>query len=445
MAFRNRKEAGRHLADALRSFASEQPIVLALPRGGVPVAFEVARELRAPLDVLVVRKLGVPGLPELAMGALAEGGAIYLDAARMRRLKIRPDDLEEIAEREDAELARRAARFRGGRPLPRVAGRTVILVDDGIATGATARAGIRAIRQRDAARVVVATPVIAARTAELLNAEVDDLVYLQAPPEFAAVGDWYDDFKQTTDAEVVALLEAARAREYAVPSWVPERGGPQEVNIPLTRHALAGTLDVPAEPRGVIVFAHGSGSGRASPRNQQVARALREAGFATLLVDLLTEAEQREDERTHRLRFDIPFLAQRLLVATQWAALHPAITGLRVGYFGASTGAAAALAAAALAPHVISAVVSRGGRPDLAGPEHLAEVRAAVLLIVGAEDRTTRRLNEQALSLLQNAELVEVPGATHLFEEPGALEVVGQLAAQWFDRTLVDGEHAAAV
>jgi putative phosphoribosyl transferase len=200
---------------------------------------------------------------------------------------------------------------------------------------------------------------------------------------------------------------------------------------------LAGELDVPPSARGIVLFAHGSGSSRFSPRNQYVARALRTAGLATLLMDLLTREEEVVDERTRALRFDIPLLAKRLVGATDWLTHHAATRDLFIGYFGASTGAAAALAAAAERPHVVGAIVSRGGRPDLAGAA-LARVRAPTLLIVGGRDETVLALNRAALEELrvQEKELVIVPGATHLFQEPGALEQVAALAAEWFRRFL---------
>ncbi|WP_406635267.1 dienelactone hydrolase family protein [Amycolatopsis sp. WGS_07] len=200
-----------------------------------------------------------------------------------------------------------------------------------------------------------------------------------------------------------------------------------------------GDLTVPADAVGVVVFAHGSGSSRHSPRNQAVARALQDHRFATLLFDLLTPEEDRDDQ----LRFDIDLLRDRLLRALDGLGRHPSVTGLPVGLFGASTGAAAALSAAAARPDVVRAVVSRGGRPDLA-ENALAEVRCPVLLIVGGHDDTVRRLNKAAASQLPgDRDLVVVPGAGHLFEEPGALEQVADAAAGWFGRHLPDsGEHA---
>jgi dienelactone hydrolase len=200
--------------------------------------------------------------------------------------------------------------------------------------------------------------------------------------------------------------------------------------------ALQGILTVPEQTQAVVVFAHGSGSGRHSPRNRQVAGVLNEVGLATLLIDLLSEDEERIDRITGELRFDIGLLAQRLLAATDWLSGDDEVRSLRVGYFGASTGAAAALIAAAERPET-GAVVSRGGRPDLAG-DALRRVRAPTLLIVGGADLQVLALNEQALDELAVAEkaLEVVPGATHLFEEPGALEEVAGLARSWFDRNL---------
>jgi dienelactone hydrolase len=209
------------------------------------------------------------------------------------------------------------------------------------------------------------------------------------------------------------------------------------VRVPAGAVALEGDLCVPTAAHGVVLFAHGSGSSRHSPRNRYVARALNEAGLATLLVDLLTAEEEAIDLRTAHLRFDIGLLARRLVDATDWLAQQPATRGFAIGYFGASTGGGAALVAAAERPGAVGAVVSRGGRPDLAGPA-LSRVRAPTLLIVGGNDVPVIEMNRAALEQLGAEKRLEiVPGATHLFEEPGALERVAQLASDWLRRYLL--------
>jgi dienelactone hydrolase len=203
---------------------------------------------------------------------------------------------------------------------------------------------------------------------------------------------------------------------------------------------LDGDLGVPPDARGVVMFAHGSGSSRHSSRNRAVAAALREGGLGTLLIDLLTPEEEAVDLRTRQLRFDIGMLAQRLVGATDWLNAQPATRRLRVGCFGASTGGGAALVAAAERPEAIGAIVSRGGRPDLAGPA-LPRVVAPTLLIVGGADDVVLDLNRQAMArMLAPVELEVIPGATHLFEEPGALEQVARLARAWFLRHLASVE-----
>jgi pimeloyl-ACP methyl ester carboxylesterase len=212
--------------------------------------------------------------------------------------------------------------------------------------------------------------------------------------------------------------------------------GVTSVVIPVGDALLEGDLVLVERTPGIVLFAHGSGSGRHSPRNRQVAEALNAAGISTLLLDLLTPAEEEIDRHTAQHRFDIDLLARRLIGAVDWLR-RGAAKPENVGLFGASTGAAAALVAAAARPEDVSAVVSRGGRPDLAGPA-LPQVRAPTLLIVGGADEVVLKLNRQALELIGAAEkrLVVVPGATHLFEEPGALEQVATLAADWFSRYL---------
>ena len=211
----------------------------------------------------------------------------------------------------------------------------------------------------------------------------------------------------------------------------------QLVQVPAGSVTLEGNLTLPEESRAIVLFAHGSGSSRYSPRNRYVARVLNEAKLATLLIDLLTLHEEVVDARTAQLRFDIDLLAERLVDATDWLTQFPDTKHLRIGYFGASTGAAAALAAAAVRPDAVRAIVSRGGRPDLAGAA-LTRVQAPTLLIVGEHDDQVVQLNRQALAQLRcEKQLMIVPGATHLFEEPGALDAVARLACDWFERHLV--------
>src|SRR5215216_3879004 len=211
----------------------------------------------------------------------------------------------------------------------------------------------------------------------------------------------------------------------------------REVRIPAGSANLGGELSIPPDAAGMVLFAHGSGSSRHSPRNQYVARVIREAGVGTLLFDLLTREEETVDIRTRHLRFDIQLLARRLMEATNWIKRENDTWHLRVGYFGSSTGGGAALVAAAEIGEEIGAVVSRGGRPDLAGPEALQRVKSPTLLIVGGRDGPVIKMNEEAYAWLRcEKELKIVPEATHLFEEPGTLEEVARLAARWFQTYL---------
>jgi len=209
--FRDRREGGERLAERLRAYANRSDvIVLALPRGGVPVGFEVAEGLRAPLDVFVVRKLGVPGQEELAMGALASGGVRVLDEELIHMAAVSAGDIERATVAATEELSRQEARYRGERRFPDTRGKTVILVDDGLATGSTMRAAVQAIRTQDPATIVVAVPVGAPETCNALRSIADDVVCIETPEPFRAVGLWYDDFSQTTDEEVHELLDRAR-------------------------------------------------------------------------------------------------------------------------------------------------------------------------------------------------------------------------------------------
>jgi putative phosphoribosyl transferase len=448
----DRIDAGWRLGERLRYLDGQDVVVLGLPRGGVPVAAGVAHALQAPLDVIIVRKLGVPHQPEFAMGALGEGGVRIINDEVLAMAGVTPQELAAIEERERAELERRGRRFRAGRPPVPVAGRTVVVVDDGIATGSTARAACRVARAHGAGRIILAVPVGHSDAIASLRPDADEVICLTEPRSLMAIGEWYEDFSQTSDQEVINILsDAAAAREAAGqagqagpgsagpaagagagPSAAAARGAAtagrggtdQEIVLHAGTAELAGHLTVPAQAVGLVLFVHGSGSSRHSPRNRLVAGALNGAGLGTLLFDLLTPAEELDRGNV----FDIELLAGRLLeVARQLDR-----PGTRVCYFGASTGAAAALWAAAEPGCEIAAVVSRGGRPDLAGPR-LPLVRAPTLLIVGGADELVLDLNARAQQQLRcENRLAVIPGATHLFEEPGALPAAAELASDWF-------------
>jgi putative phosphoribosyl transferase len=353
------------------------------------------------------------------MGAIGEDGVRVVDDDLVRRVGVPADQLAWVEAREREELARRVWRFRGGRNRIVLAGREVVVVDDGIATGASARTACQVARVAGARRVVLAAPVAPQGWTRWFADVADECVCVATPVPFWDVGRFYADFGQTTDAEVLACLDPRQAYD-------------EEVDVPVEGVVLLGQLTVPADARGVVLFAHAHahahGSSWLSPRNQYMAQTLSAAGLATLLFDLLTPREA--GDRTNV--FDIELLGARLAGATAWLRARPGFTGRPLGYLGASTGAAAALVAAAERSDV-GAVVSLGGRPDLAAAV-LGRVWAPTLFIVGGKDTTVLPLNARALSRLPRGpnRLAVVPGATHLFEEPGTLPAAAGLARDWF-------------
>jgi putative phosphoribosyl transferase len=345
----------------------------------------------------------------------------------VRQARLTRQAIASVEAREQARLDRRLAQLRGGRPPVPLAGRTVVVVDDGIATGSTARAACLVARARGARRVIVAVPVGAAQAAVSLRHDADEVVCLHTPASFVAIGDWYHDFSQVADAEVVDLLDKAEA----CPEPREAAPDPAEVAVDAGGVRLPGSLVIPSVADGLVVFVHGSGSSRHSPRNQFVAAGLNRVGLGTLLVDLLTP----DEELSRANVFNVALLAARLAAITRWLRDQPGTAAVPLGYFGASTGTAAALAAVTATPRLpVTAIVSRGGRPDLVGGR-LALVRTPTLLIVGGADTVVLDLNQRARAQLKcESRLAVVPGATHLFPEPGALSQLTDLAAGWFGR-----------
>ncbi|MFP4074829.1 MAG: phosphoribosyltransferase family protein, partial [Actinomycetota bacterium] len=318
--FTDRLEAGRRLAGHLRHLEGrDDVVVLGLPRGGVPVAYQVATALGVPMDVIVVRKLGVPYQPELAMGAIGEGGVRILDDRIVAAAGVSEQELEAVERRERAELERRAELFRDGREMISLEDRVAVIVDDGIATGSTIRVAARVARALGAARVIVAAPVAPHDAAERLSGDADEVVLVETPHAFYAIGQFYRDFAQTTDEEVTQFLERV-GEESAVASAHEDPPRPngvdvdEEVDVVAGNVVLEGHLKIPVDTVGTVIFVHGSGSSRHSPRNRHVARVLNEAGLGTLLFDLLT----RDEELDRANVFDIQLLAGRLVEVTEW-------------------------------------------------------------------------------------------------------------------------------
>jgi putative phosphoribosyl transferase len=469
--FLDRVDAGRRLARQLERFRGTNSVVLGLPRGGVPVAFEVASALSLPLDVIVVRKLGLPFQPEVAMGALGEGGARIIDRPLVAYAGVTSTELQAVQLHERTELDSRVRLLRHGGERRDLHGLTAIIVDDGIATGATARVACTVARDLGAECVVLAAPVAPLEALDEI-VEADAIEIVSTPPSFLAVGNHYRDFTATTDEEVQALLGLSGPANLDLPEIpLPDADPPglqheelelpvipppdidllgarfpgtmppsaelpdmdAEVSVPVPGAIIEGHLHVPDRASAVVVFAHGSGSGRYSARNRFVASVLYHAGLGTLLLDLLTPEEEHD---RHNL-FDMALQAERLLATMDWLARRSDTAHCRMGLFGASTGAGAALVAAADAGDRVAAVVSRGGRPDLAGLR-LRDVTAPTLLIVGGADELVLKLNQHARAELRCPnDLVVIGGATHLFEEPGTLGEVALRARDWFVRYLL--------
>ncbi|MDD2875939.1 MAG: erythromycin esterase family protein [Acidiphilium sp.] len=424
LIFADRTDAGHRLAARLVLMKLVDPVVYVLPRGGVPVGLEIARALRAPLDVVLVRKIGAPGIPELALGAVVDGenAQVIVNETVAQETGAGAAYLDRTLRSELQEIERRRALYLAGHPRVDPAGRVAVVVDDGLATGATAKAAVQALRRQGAARIILAIPVAPAEIVAELREVADEVVCLHPARDFPGVGGFYADFHQLTDDETIRLLRAAWGADPIGPAAVSHR------EITVLPHGLPGILDCPPHPRGIVLFAHGSFSSRLSPRNQAVADDLNALGFATLLLDLLTEAETRD----RRNVFDVNLLAGRLQQAVHWIDADAEVGGLNLGLFGASTGAAAAIIAAVELGDRVGAVVSRGGRADLAG-QALAELRAPTLLIVGGADHDVIALNRQAQAQMHGETALEiVPGAGHLFEEPGTLEAVTKQAGAWF-------------
>jgi len=449
---RDREHGGRLLARALGYVRAEAPIVLGVARGGVPVALEVARALDAPLDLMTVQKVGAAEFPEYTIAAVAEDGAVYVRREALREVGMTDADVVQLTEGAAVEIVRRVRAYRGDAHLPDLAGRTVVVVDDGVATGATACAAARAVRRRGAARVVFGAPVIAAAAAPVLRYEFDEVVALDWPRPFVAIGIWYELFERVSDEAVVECIrlggEHLPKRE-ADRIWDGEasRGVAGEHPATLPREVLAipcqgaspGFLDadlvVPIGAKGIVVFS--TGSTRESPRYRLISRALHHVGLATLRCDLLTLTERRAT----RLPVDPNVLTSRIATAIRWISAYPPARGMHRGLYGAGAGAEAALVAVARDQELIEAVVVRAGQLDAVPALTLASILAPVLLVVGSRDESVLSANRAALAHLATADLAVVPGATDLFGEPGALEAVARLAADWFKRWL---ERAAA-
>jgi putative phosphoribosyl transferase len=424
--FADRRDAGRRLAALLANARYENPIVVGIAPDGVPVAAEVARALESPLDLLVVQKVGAPENPEHGIGALAEDESCVIDEEAVERLALGAAGVQDAIARARRRFDERLAHDRASGSRLSVAGRSVLLVDDGLVSPHSAQAAARSLRSRGAARVLLAVPVAARESVQLLRAWVDDVVCAETPEEVLATSLWYRDFSPTSDEEVRALLGAhtgAAAREVAI-----------EVSPGVVLH---GDLTVPwgAYARGVVVFAIGSGRSRLDPRNRRLARDLNETAIATLRLDLLTPREAIR--RTGAS--DVELLALRLVASTRWLRRQPETAGIALGYFGEGTGSAAALLAAAEMGAGVCAIVSSGGRPDLI-EGRLGEVVAPVLLIVGGADTKVLGLNRVALGRLRCAsELAVIPGASRTFEQTDALDEVARLTADWFTRHLGEG------
>ena len=457
--FRDRSDAGRLLARSLTHYASERGVVvIGLTRGGVPVAREVAAALGATFGVMAARRIGVPGMEEIALGAIAEGSPHFVANAVLQFIGVPQELIERLTAAQRTELERQASLYRSAQAFPDLRDRTVVLIDDGLATGATLRAAVRSVRRAQPKRVVAAVPVASRWGAGELRDQVDELVVLLTPPGFELVGACYRDFQPVTDDDVVALLGGPLRRVSATVRDISERlgrafgspgvrdrGDERTVLIPVADGMVAGELAVPTSTtgsgaprshrvRGLAILAHPNIGGRNNYRERYLAGRLRLGGYATLRLDLATSAEHSAAGDGAPLGANADELANRLTGACDWA-IDAAIAGAhRIVLIGSAVGGAVSLIAAAQRPGAIWSVITRGARVELAA-HALTRVRAPVLLIVSGADRDTLVTNAEARRKLRGgARIMPMAHVGRAFDEPGALGALGEQVMGWLER-----------
>jgi len=416
MMFRDRIDAGEELAAVVKERHFETPVVLGIPRGGVPVAAVVARAINSELGVVVARKLGAPGNPELAIGATTESGASYINAAVATAAGASEQYLEAEKEKQIREARRREELF-DGRRRPAAKGRTVIIVDDGVATGATAIAAVRAMKAEGAERVVLAIPVGPPEMLDLLREEADEVICLCEEEDFWAVGQFYVNFDPVSDEEVLDTLDTFEAGPVADPA--------RRVEITREGVELAGVFSTPggAGPFPLVIFVHGLGSGKDSPRNVVIANHLVDAGIATLLFDLSGHGESSDDPRG-----GFEAYVSDAEAAFAWALGQDEVQPGSIGIAGSSLGAT--IAATALAEGRLQPKTMVLRAPPLE-PQAFRRIHIPALVLIGSEDP----LREDVVRGVQGCPglmLSQIEGASHLFEEPGTLQEALDRTVEWF-------------
>jgi len=455
--FRDRSIAGGVLAESLARYASVSGVVvLGLARGGVPVARRVADVLDATLGVLVARRLVVPGVEDVALGAIVEGSRRIVLSVAAQHLGVPARLLERLATRERVDLERFASLYHAGWPLPDLRGRVVLLVDDGLATGGTLRAAAHVVRRAHPARLIAAVPVASRWGLERVAPAVDDLAVVCVPTNFETIAGAYQDYAPVSDDEVLSLLGRRRLRVASAVRDIGDRLGiasswtdgqfrdrERTISIPVAGGTVRADAGMPPRAiyesamqrtdhvRGLAVLAHGAGTDRSGFASRYLAGRLRLGGYATLRLDLSTTSEQLAGNG-FRFMFDLPSLVKRFADVCDWVAREGAAGAQRMILVGARAAAAAALAVAGRRPGHVRGVIVRGVRVDLAA-DAVSQVRAAVLVIAGADEAAVRQRDALLSQVRGSAEVVKVPHAARALDEPSAVGFIAERIVGWLD------------
>lgn len=420
--FQNREEAGRLLGEKLLSYKNQHPVILAVPRGGVPVAFEVAKLLNCPLDLIMVKKIGAPKQPELAVGAVSEDSIPIYNKSLVRALSLKHSYLDQVAKKKIKEVHEQLKEFRGTKIPENIKNRTVILIDDGIATGATLMAAIQFIRQKEPLKIVVASPVGSKENLQRIKKLADDVICLKTPDPFMSVGLWYENFNQVSNEEVIRLLGDSR--------FLAEESN-SEIVIQDAHTELHGELHLCDHGKDLIVLTSGSELYQHNPRCQTFKEEFLKSGFNVLLLNLYSEKEIQNTTSP----VSLATLSRRLILGTEAAITKIKSSPVSVGYFAMGVGAGAALAASAQSARKISAIVSFRGRPDMA-EEYWRRIETPVLFIAGENDTSIVSIHNYEKEKLRHAKSIAIPHTTY-FEEFEPLSEAVEYSLDWFTRFLL--------